>query len=215
RDIEADRETRGWRYDNSLCPVSIKEKTVHQMVSSIKATEQSLLAQGKSLQYEMCYKRKKDRIQSISFTQNRSNLTLVKWTDIKNGTEKKKLGFKLPLQDFPGVIEIYSEHEFRRIQDILSDPDSGHSPDKVTRMLTIKWEQPNHFYVCFPFTNIIKQQPTPTQKYIVAMDPGVRTFQTLYDLQGSFTEVGKGDFQKLTTICLNLDKLISKASKFR
>ncbi|KAI3655283.1 hypothetical protein MP638_000958, partial [Amoeboaphelidium occidentale] len=65
RDIEADRETRGWRYDNSLCPVSIKEETVHQMVSSIKATEQSLLAQGKRLQYEMCYKRKKDRIQSI------------------------------------------------------------------------------------------------------------------------------------------------------
>lgn len=142
-------------------------------------------------------------------------MTLVEWSDVSNGNEKKKIGFKLPFRDFPGVIEIYSEHEFKRIQDILSNPESGHSPDKVTRMLTIKWEQPNHFYICFPFTNIIKQQPTPTQKYIVAMDPGVRTFQTSYDLQGSFTEVGKGDFQRLVKLCLNMDKLISKASKFR
>ncbi len=42
------------------------------------------------------------------------------------------------------------------------------------------------------------------------MDPGVRTFMTTYDIDGFYTEWGEGDMKRIFSLCLFLDKLISK-----
>lgn len=45
-----------------------------------------------------------------------------------------------------------------------------------------------------------------TQAPIVALDPGVRTFQTTYDTRGLATEWGKGDMKRIYALCRCADK---------
>lgn len=44
---------------------------------------------------------------------------------------------------------------------------------------------------------------------MVALDPGVRTFQTCYSLDGTVTKLGPGDLEKIHRLCLKLDQLSS------
>ena len=46
---------------------------------------------------------------------------------------------------------------------------------------------------------------------VVAMDPGIRTFMTTYDTNGFCTEWGEGDMKRVCSLCLHLDRLISRA----
>jgi len=45
---------------------------------------------------------------------------------------------------------------------------------------------------------------------ILAMDPGVRTFQTGYSPSGLVVEWGKGDIMKIQRLCAYLDRLQSR-----
>ena len=47
---------------------------------------------------------------------------------------------------------------------------------------------------------------------IAILDPGVRTFQTLYDAQGFVMDIGKNDISRITRLCIEMDKLISCAA---
>jgi putative transposase len=46
---------------------------------------------------------------------------------------------------------------------------------------------------------------------IIALDPGVRTFQTGYDPRGYIIEVGKNDIGRIIRLCKHQDRLISEA----
>lgn len=56
------------------------------------------------------------------------------------------------------------------------------------------------------------QAPT-SQESIVALDPGVRTFQSTYDASGLTTEWGKSDMKRIYRLCLVADKIQSLWSK--
>lgn len=56
------------------------------------------------------------------------------------------------------------------------------------------------------------QAPT-SRESIVALDPGVRTFQTTYDASGLTTEWGKEDMKQIYRLCLTADKIQSSLSK--
>ncbi len=56
------------------------------------------------------------------------------------------------------------------------------------------------------------QAPT-SHESIVALDPGVRTFQTTYDASGLTTEWGKYDMKQIYRLCLVADKIQSSWTK--
>jgi putative transposase len=78
------------------------------------------------------------------------------------------------------------------------------------------------FFLCIPRPLEVRcenQAPayTPEQERdgagVVALDPGIRTFQTCYDPSGLVAEWGKGDITRIYRLCCAYDKLQSKWSQ--
>ena len=55
-------------------------------------------------------------------------------------------------------------------------------------------------------------KPENQRQPIIALDPGVRTFMSLYGL-GVYGDFGKGDFGRIRRLCCHLDELMSKIAK--
>jgi len=74
-----------------------------------------------------------------------------------------------------------------------------------------------HYYFCIPVPlNIHTENQGVTRAMehkIIALDPGVRTFQTTFDTEGNITEWGNGAKFKITNLCHLYDNLQSKWSK--
>ncbi|MCE5317854.1 MAG: RNA-guided endonuclease TnpB family protein [Parachlamydia sp.] len=72
-------------------------------------------------------------------------------------------------------------------------------------------KESGRFYLIIPRKVSIKI-PESQRFDCVSLDPGVRTFQTMFspELQG---KIGDGDFKRIFKLCLNMDKLIAKSSK--
>ncbi len=70
----------------------------------------------------------------------------------------------------------------------------------------------NDFYLCIPVDveGVEKQDPQKNIR-VCSLDPGDRTFQTIYDPSRNHTyEVGVGDRNGIFKYCLSIDRLISK-----
>ncbi len=72
----------------------------------------------------------------------------------------------------------------------------------------LSWQQ-GRWFLCVPHKTTIL--PGENQARIVALDPGVRTFQTFFspDMAGM---IGQHDFGRLVRLCRHLDDLISRTS---
>jgi putative transposase len=71
-----------------------------------------------------------------------------------------------------------------------------------------------HYYLCIPrqVEKRSESQAPTSQQSVVALDPGVRTFQTCYDADGLITEWGKGDMINIFKECHTSDRLQSRMS---
>jgi putative transposase len=58
------------------------------------------------------------------------------------------------------------------------------------------------------------RQCTLNQGRVVALDPGVRTFQTFYS-EFAAGQIGYDDFGRIQRLCFYLDDLISRTSKVK
>ena len=67
------------------------------------------------------------------------------------------------------------------------------------------------YYVVVPFK--VKRSDNQAPVKVVALDPGVRTFQTTYDADGSAAEWGKGGMSVIFCLCRRADRLQSSMSK--
>jgi putative transposase len=79
------------------------------------------------------------------------------------------------------------------------------------------WQKPGHYYLCIP--KPLSTEPenqglkTPEEKVVASIDPGVRTFATVYDTTGVVTEWGKGDISRIYRLSLQIDKLVGIIDK--
>jgi putative transposase len=70
--------------------------------------------------------------------------------------------------------------------------------------------QYGNWYLSVPHK--VKLSVPENQRRVVALDPGVRAFQTFYS-ENSAGHIGKGDFGRIHRLCFSLDQLISRLSK--
>lgn len=65
----------------------------------------------------------------------------------------------------------------------------------------------NRYYICMPYADKLKQIPTVPSCDIVALDPGVRTFQTFYSPNGSYGKMGDNVISLINKYNERIDKL--------
>lgn len=76
--------------------------------------------------------------------------------------------------------------------------------DSIQHDVKIVRERIGHYYLCVSWKSE-REAHTPTQR-VVALDPGVRTFQTCYDPDGYVVEFGNGDCVKLRNQHVSMDR---------
>ena len=90
-------------------------------------------------------------------------------------------------------------------------------PDDIGYDTRIQRTRLGEFYLCL-LTPMVRRSESQAPvddcaSTVVALDPGVRTFQTLYSPDGHSAEIGAGDMARITRLCWALDKLQSKWSQ--
>ena len=84
-------------------------------------------------------------------------------------------------------------------------------PDTIAHDSKLIQTRLGHYYLCvtMPLTPASENQARRLES-VVALDPGVRTFQTAYDPSGKIIEFGKNDIGHIYRICHHMDKLQSR-----
>lgn len=99
-------------------------------------------------------------------------------------------------------------------------PNSANQRVAVEKDCRLQRTTLNAYYLCVPIeykkpavSMIETQDPQPALR-ICSIDPGVRTFQTIYDVSGSrVIHVAPQDFKKICRLTISLDKLISRKAR--
>lgn len=97
--------------------------------------------------------------------------------------------------------------EFAFIKEI---PTSETLPKEILNAVTIHLTPKGEFYLLIPIP--IRSIKSNTPSNVVALDPGVRAFQTTFDLNGVTTEWGRGDMKRLSRIMKDMDKIKSQVN---
>ena len=164
-------------------PYDTRQLSIKNYISSLKGCLE-LKKNGQIDKFEMKYKSKKDKSQ-IFFIRNES---LSKDLRLFPTKYKKSLRTRRKLKKW---IE-------RNIKSI--DQDSS-----------IIKEKTGNYYLCIPFKK--KQIDTESNYNTVALDPGVRTFQTIYSSEGIVGKLGDNMVENIMDIGEKIDKLTSIRAK--
>jgi putative transposase len=112
-----------------------------------------------------------------------------------------------------GKIKIPSNN--KKVRTIL-DKYNGQKGDDVPSTglcdCRISLDSIGDYWLQIPYKRFPKIQRNIRRKKFVALDPGVRTFQTFYSQDGACGEIGKNDIQRIYRLCGHMDKLQSKLS---
>jgi putative transposase len=85
-------------------------------------------------------------------------------------------------------------------------------PDKLEYDCRLQRTRLGKFYLCVP-RPLQRKTIAPEYPSVIALDPGVRTFQTGYCPDGSTSSFGDRDIGRIANICRRVDKLQSKCDK--
>ena len=85
-------------------------------------------------------------------------------------------------------------------------------PDKLDHTIRFVKDRLKRYFVIVLEKVEIKPAREHRRKKTIALDPGVRTFQTTYDDTGLTTEWGAGDMKRLFKLCRHADRLQSEFS---
>ena len=84
-------------------------------------------------------------------------------------------------------------------------------PEKVEKDLKLIRTALGEYFICIPHERKCENQADLTG--VVALDPGVRTFQTTYGDDGRVTEWGSGDMSRICRLARHADNLQGKMKK--
>lgn len=95
----------------------------------------------------------------------------------------------------------------------LSDKDYNKVKNEIVGDSRIVCRPHNKWYLCLS----LKRKPELSNKpyNVVALDPGIRTFQTFYSSDGLVGKLGEDVHKKLFSIGKKMDKIISKRDKLK
>lgn len=100
---------------------------------------------------------------------------------------------------------------------ILSNLKSSEKlPKKLLHDSRLICNKLGHYYICIPKPIQFKcdnQALNCGNGDTVSLDPGVRTFQTCYDVRGNIIEWGKHDMGKIFRLCHYIDDMNSRSTK--
>jgi len=86
-------------------------------------------------------------------------------------------------------------------------------PDQLDYDCRLQRTSSGNYYLCIPKPLDIRSENQAPKDKLIALDPGVRTFQTGYTDDSEIMEFGKQDIGKILSLCRHLDKLQSKWSQ--
>ena len=99
-------------------------------------------------------------------------------------------------------------------------PKKDPRPDKAAHAIRVQMDRLGRVFLCFVSEREVKsenQAPDPANAFhnTASLDPGVRTFQTIYDADGQSIEWGKADMTQIMVLCRHADSIQSKISRKR
>ena len=82
-------------------------------------------------------------------------------------------------------------------------------PDTIAYDSKLVRTRLGQYYFCIPMPLAVAgdSQARDREERIIALDPGVRTFQTGYDPSGRVVEFGRGDMGRIRRLCTHMDEL--------
>jgi len=97
---------------------------------------------------------------------------------------------------------------------ILGEMKFSEKFDKITKECKLVYEFPNQYFLATPYARVCIKENSENQtiENYVALDPGVRTFQTFYSPK-SCGKIGNNEIKRIERLCGHLDNLYSKFSK--
>lgn len=179
-----------WLLDHRLCPYDVKSEAINEFCQALKKTTERM----KDKPFEMKPKLKKKRTQSVAIP-TRSQQKCSCWLDDDGITLFKTH----PI----GKLKVRRKNELVKLRALVGDG--------ARKQVTIKYEYGRYYAIfLYPIEKPLKQ-PKETSR-VVALDPGVRTFQTTFDNEGNYAKFGQGSISTVYRHCLGIDRLLSEHS---
>jgi len=186
-----------WLFDteeNKILARDAKDYAIQQYVCNVHSSTESLKEKqtkiNKKIKLEANMKKRTEKSsQTVGIPVNGGRPS-IKW-------DKKAFSF-WPTKEL-GKLKTTQKRELKRLSKVVGSNSSN-------RTCILKYYH-GRYYMIVPFVTKIKEKKK--NEKIIALDPGVRTFQTGFDNFGKFTEYGKGDVSKLFKNALKCDKIQS------
>ena len=166
---------------SSFCPSHVRQLAIKDAHEAVKAQKVKAKKMGKP--FRMNFRSRKDS-QIIKFSVS----------DYQNGLYKTKLGFLKLSEQLPQNSGVSPSRK----------PRHGRDPSLCDGSLTLVNGQ---YHLNVPYKTTL--QAADNQGEMVALDPGVRTFQTYYSLS-SCGEIGAKCIGRVYRLCQHLDSLMSR-----
>ena len=171
-------------------PYEVRDTAICDLVKGIKTSKQ-LLRNGKIKFFRMSFRSKKDAQESFVI-RNRDYQSNGKSFTCFRGSFKK----------------VNVDAEIRAREPL---PATIHYDSRLIRTRLNEW------FLCIPvqadMPYALGDETQVPQNRVCSLDPGVRTFQTVFDANGAIVEVGAKDLARIYRLCRHADRIQSKRDK--
>lgn len=115
---------------------------------------------------------------------------------------------KEDLKIYPGILFSKKMHDGRSQHMQKIRKNNNFDPTLERRDSVLKWNKKlDHWYLCLVQKRESENQVINVTSHTVSIDPGNRTFATLYSPTKGLTKIGENDGERLIKLCLEMDKL--------